>query len=317
MEKKLAVVAVGGNSLITDKHNPDVPHQWDAVRETCNHLVDMIMAGWRLVVTHGNGPQVGFILRRNELASGKVHTTPLDLIVADTQGSIGYMLQQAMRNELYRRGMRKPVVSVVTQVLVDKNDPAFQNPTKPIGGFMTETEARRFEADGWQVVEDAGRGWRRVVASPIPLRVIEQDAVQTLTQADNIVVAVGGGGIPVVHNPKGELRELAGVYAVIDKDRASSVLAQQIGADLLLISTAVEKVALNFGKPNQQWLDHLTAAEAKQYLAEGIHFAKGSMAPKIEAAVNFLEAGGKEVIITSPAHVGQALRGETGTHITA
>ncbi|MFQ5436478.1 MAG: carbamate kinase, partial [Anaerolineae bacterium] len=202
MEKKLAVVAVGGNSLITDKHNPDVPHQWDAVRETCNHLVDMIMAGWRLVVTHGNGPQVGFILRRNELASGKVHTTPLDLIVADTQGSIGYMLQQAMRNELYRRGMRKPVVSVVTQVLVDKNDPAFQNPTKPIGGFMTETEARRFEADGWQVVEDAGRGWRRVVAgAPQAIEARGQErACRGAPQGRSLLADLGraGGGRPVI-----------------------------------------------------------------------------------------------------------------------
>jgi carbamate kinase len=316
MDKKLAVVAVGGNSLITDKKHPDVPHQWDAVRETCRHLADMIEDGWTLVVTHGNGPQVGYILRRNELAAPEVHTTPLDIIGADTQGSIGYMLQQALRNELYSRGIRKPVVSVVTQVLVDKDDPGFQNPTKPIGGFMEEEEAREFEKEGWQVVEDSGRGWRRVVASPIPERVIEQDAIQTLTGADNIVIAVGGGGIPVVHNTKGELRELGGVYAVIDKDRASSVLAQEIGADLLLISTAVEKVALNFGKENETWLDHMTVAEAKQYLAEGTHFAPGSMAPKIEAVVSFLENGGKKALITDPPNIARALRGETGTFIT-
>lgn len=315
MSKKLAVVAVGGNSLITDKKHPDVPHQWDAVRETCRHLADMIEEGWTLIVTHGNGPQVGYILRRNELAAPDVHTTPLDLIGADTQGSIGYMLQQALRNELYSRAIRKPVVSVVTQVLVDKDDPGFQNPTKPIGSFMEEAEARKFEDEGWQVVEDAGRGWRRVVASPIPRRVIEQDAIQTLTAADNIVIAVGGGGIPVVHNTEGELRELSGVYAVIDKDRASSLLAQEIKADLLLISTAVEKVALNFGKENEQWLDHMTLAEAKQYLAEGIHFAKGSMAPKIEAVINFLEAGGKKALITDPPNIARALRGETGTFI--
>ncbi len=248
---KVAVVAVGGNSLITDKNKPDIPHQWDAVRETCRHLADMIENGWTLVVTHGNGPQVGYILRRNELASSEVHATPLDVIVADTQGSIGYMLQQALRNELNSRGIDKPVVSVVTQVLVDKNDAGFQAPSKPIGSFMEEDEARHFEKDGWQVVEDAGRGWRRVVASPIPIQVIEQDAIQTLTGAGNIVIAVGGGGIPVVENEKGELRELSGVYAVIDKDRASGLLAQQIGADLLLISTAVEKVALNFGKENE------------------------------------------------------------------
>lgn len=316
MSDKLAVVAVGGNSLITDKHHPDVPHQWDAVRETCRHLADMVENGWTLVVTHGNGPQVGYILRRNELAAHEVHMTPLDIIGADTQGSIGYMLQQALRNELNSRGIYKPVVSVVTQVLVDRDDPGFKNPTKPIGGFLTEENARKFEADGWQVVEDAGRGWRRVVASPIPLEVIEQDAIQTLTNAGNIVIAVGGGGIPVVQNQKGELRELSGVFAVIDKDRASALLAQQIGADLLLISTAVEKVALNFGKPDVQWLDHMTLAEAKQYLAEGKHFASGSMAPKIEAVISFLENGGKQALITDPANIARALRGETGTFIT-
>ena len=315
-EKKVAVVAVGGNSLITDKKNPDVPHQWDAVRETCKHLADMIEDGWTLVVTHGNGPQVGYILRRNELAAPEVHTTPLDIIGADTQGSIGYMLQQALRNELFSRGMEKPVVSVVTQVLVDKNDPGFQHPNKPIGGFLEESAAREFEKEGWQVVEDAGRGWRRVVASPIPLQVIEQDAIKTLIAADNIVIAVGGGGIPVVQNTEGELRQLSGVYAVIDKDRATSLLANQLDADLLLISTAVEKVALNFGKENEVWLDSMTLAEAKQYLAEGIHFAPGSMAPKIEAVVTFLENGGKKALITDPANIARALRGETGTFIT-
>ena len=316
MSNNVAEVAVGGNSLITDKNNPDVPHQWDAVRETCRHLADMVEDGWTLVVTHGNGPQVGYILRRNELASHEVHPTPLDVIGADTQGSIGYMLQQALRNELNSRGIDKPVVSVVTQVLVDRDDPGFQNPNKPIGGFLTEEAARKFEDEGWQVVEDSGRGWRRVVASPIPLEVIEQDAIQTLTNAGNIVIAVGGGGIPVVQNRKGELRELSGIYAVIDKDRASALLAQQIGADLLLISTAVEKVALNFGKPDVQWLDRITLAEAQAYLAEGKHFAAGSMAPKIEAVVSFLENGGKEALITDPANIARALRGETGTFIT-
>jgi carbamate kinase len=258
---------------------------------------------------------VGYILRRNELAAHEVHPTPLDIIGADTQGSIGYMLQQALRNELNSRGIDRPVVAVVTQVLVDRDDPGFKNPDKPIGGFLEEEEARKFEADGWQVVEDAGRGWRRVVASPKPLEVIEQDAIQTLTDAGDIVIAVGGGGIPVVQNREGELRELSGVYAVIDKDRASALLAQEIGADLLLISTAVEKVALNFGKPNETWLDRMTLAEAKQYLAEGIHFAPGSMAPKIEAVIGFLENGGKQALITDPANIARALRSETGTFI--
>lgn len=317
MSNKIAVVAVGGNSLITDKDNPDVPHQWDAVRETCRHLADMIEDGWTLVVTHGNGPQVGYILRRNELAAHEVHPTPLDIIGADTQGSIGYMLQQALRNELSSRNKDRPVASVVTQVLVDKNDPGFTTPTKPVGAFMEETEARKFEEEGWQVVEDSGRGWRRVVASPVPLEVIEQDAIQTLVDNDIIVIAVGGGGIPVVQNEEGELRELSGVYAVIDKDRASGLLAQQIGADLLLISTAVEKVALNFGKENEEWLDEMTLAEAKKYLAEGVHFAPGSMAPKMEAVIKFLEEGGKKALITNPANIKRALAGETGTLITA
>lgn len=316
MNKKLAVVAVGGNSLITEKSHPDVPHQWDAVRETCRHLADMIEDGWTLVITHGNGPQVGYILRRNELASPEVHATPLDLIVADTQGSIGYMLQQALRNELNSRGIDKPVVSVVTQVLVDQNDAGFQNPSKPIGSFLEEEDARMFEEEGWQVVQDAGRGWRRVVASPMPLQVIEQDAIQTLTDAGNIVIAVGGGGIPVVQNQKGELRELSGVYAVIDKDRASALLAQQIGADLLLISTAVEKCAINFGKEDEEWLDLMSLEEAKHYLAEGTHFAPGSMAPKIEAVISFLENGGHEALITDPKNIVRALRRETGTFIT-
>ncbi|RMG99009.1 MAG: carbamate kinase [Chloroflexi bacterium] len=309
-----ALVAIGGNSLITDKNHPDVPHQWDAVRETCRHLADMIEAGWRLVVTHGNGPQVGFILRRNELAAHEVHTTPLDLIVADTQGSIGYMLQQALGNELYSRGIDVPVVTVVTQVLVDEDDPAFENPSKPIGGFMTEEDARKFEADGWRVVEDAGRGWRRVVASPKPLRIIEEEAIRRLVDAGCVVIAAGGGGIPVVQNRKGELRELKGVYAVIDKDWASGLLASRLGADLFLISTGVEKVAINFNRPNQQNLDRVTAVSLAHYLEEG-HFAPGSMKPKVEAVLAFLRQGGKQALITNPENIARALRHETGTWI--
>lgn len=312
--KKTAVVAIGGNSLISDNASSDVPHQWDAARETCRHLADMIEDGWTLVITHGNGPQVGFIMRRNEISAGEVHTTPLDLIVADTQGSIGYMLQQALRNELYSRNIRRPVVSVVTQVLVRKDDPAFENPSKPVGGFMIEEVAQKYEEEGWQVVEDAGRGWRRVVASPIPLRVIEEDAIRTLVTAGNIVIAVGGGGIPVVHNDEGELRELSGVYAVIDKDRASGLLAQQLNADLYLISTAVDNVCLNFNTPEQKVIEQMNTIEAKAYLDDN-QFAPGSMRPKIEAVVRYLENGGKHAIITSPEKMGKALRGEAGTHI--
>ncbi len=314
MGAKTAVIAIGGNSLISDKDNPDVPHQWDAVRETCRHLADMIEDGWTLVITHGNGPQVGFIMRRNEIAASDVHTTPLDLIVADTQGSIGYMLQQALRNELYSRDVRKPVVSVVTQVLVRKDDPAFENASKPIGGFMSEEEAREYEKEGWKVVEDAGRGWRRVVASPIPLRVIEEDAIRTLVSAGNIVIAVGGGGIPVIHNTKGELRELGGVYAVIDKDRASGLLAQQLNADLYLISTAVNKICINFNTPEQEEIDQMNTLQAQAYLDDN-QFAPGSMKPKVEAVIRYLENGGKHAIVTSPAQMSEALRGEAGTHI--
>lgn len=311
---RTALVAIGGNSLITDEKQPDVPHQWDAVRETCEHLADLVEAGWQLVITHGNGPQVGYILRRNELAAPEVHVTPLDLIVADTQGSIGYMLQQALGNALYSRGLNIPVVSLITQVLVDQQDPAFNHPTKPIGGFMSEIEARKFQEEGWQVMEDAGRGWRRVVASPTPTRIIEEEAIRRLIEAGCIVVAAGGGGIPVVQNDRGELRELHGVYAVIDKDLASSLLASSLGVDLLLISTGVEKVAIHFRTPQQEDLDCVTSAELARYLDEG-HFAPGSMRPKIEAALNFLGQGGKAALITNPPNIARALRRESGTWI--
>lgn len=314
-QNRTALIAIGGNSIITDKHRADVPHQWDAIRETCRHLADMVEAGWQLVITHGNGPQVGYILRRNELSAHEVHTTPLDLIVADTQGAIGYMLQQALRNELNSRGHQQPVVSVVTQVLVNKEDPAFQNPTKPIGGFMSEEDARKFEAEGWQVVEDAGRGWRRVVASPQPLHIIEEDAISRLLQSGSIVIAVGGGGIPVVQNPHGELRELSGVYAVIDKDRASALLARQLQVDLFLISTGVEQIAVNFNTPQQQNLARVTADDLRQYMTEG-HFAPGSMKPKVEAVLSFLDNGGREALITNPNNIARALNGETGTWVT-
>jgi len=315
-KKKVAVVAIGGNSLIKDKAHQTVEDQYQAAKETTYHIADMIEAGWDVAIGHGNGPQVGFILRRSEIANKVegMHEIPLDVCGADSQGAIGYALQQTLQNELYRRKIQKPVATVVTQVLVDRNDPAFQNPTKPIGGFMDEPEAkRRAEELDWSVVEDAGRGWRRVVASPMPKEVVELDSVQALVEAGVVVITVGGGGIPVIDVGEGEYR---GTAAVIDKDFASSLLAQLIKADLFLISTAVEKVALNFGKPDEKWLDQMTLAEAKQYLAEGTHFAKGSMAPKIQAIIWFLESGGKKAIITNPENIGRALKGETGTHIT-
>ncbi|MCO6451024.1 MAG: carbamate kinase [Caldilineales bacterium] len=311
---KTAIVAVGGNSLITDSARPDVPHQWDAVRETCVHLADMIEQGWRLVITHGNGPQVGYIMRRNELAAHEVHTTPLDLIVADTQGSIGYMLQQALRNELFSRGIDQPVVTIVTQVLVDKDDPAFAKPTKPVGAFLSEADARKFEQEGWSVVEDAGRGWRRVVASPRPIEVVEQASIRALVDAGVVVIAAGGGGIPVVHNTKGELRELQGVYAVIDKDWASGLLAEQLGADLFLISTGVPFCAINYRTTEQINLENVSAAEMDRYIAEG-HFAPGSMLPKVQAAVRFVKNSGGSALITSPSEITESLAHRSGTWI--
>lgn len=311
MSRKVAVVAVGGNSLIKDSQHQTVPDQWDAARETGKHIARMIAQGWDVVLTHGNGPQVGFILRRSELAAHELHEVPLDSCVADTQGAIGYMFQQVLMNEFRRMNMYKPVATVVTQVLVDPHDPAFQNPTKPIGSFMDEAMARRRQAEGWHVIEDAGRGWRRVVPSPRPLEILEQDVIKTMVDAGIIVIAVGGGGIPVIRNEHGDLQ---GTAAVIDKDLASSLLARNIQADLFLISTAVEKAALNFGQPNQAWLDHMTLAEAKAYMAEG-HFKKGSMLPKIQAIIEYLEHGGKEAIITNPENIERALAGQTGTHI--
>jgi carbamate kinase len=314
-EKKVAVVAIGGNSLIKDKAHQSVEDQYLAAKETCHHIADMIESGWDVAIGHGNGPQVGFILQRSEIAhkAEGMHEVPLDACGADTQGAIGYALQQNLQNEFKMRKINKPVATVITQVAVDKNDKAFQNPSKPIGGFMDESEAKQRAKDqGWSVVEDAGRGWRRVVASPIPQVVVELDAVKTLINSGCVVVTVGGGGIPVIADENGLY---VGTAAVIDKDYASSLLARLIHADLLLISTAVEKVALNFGKPDQKWLDRITLAEAKQYLAEGKHFAKGSMAPKIQAIIWFLEAGGKQALITNPENIGRALAGETGTWI--
>ena len=310
--KGTAVIAIGGNSLITDKRHPEIEHQWQAVRETAQHIAELVQAGWDTVITHGNGPQVGFILRRAELAMPEVHPVTLDLIGADTQGSIGYMIQQSLDNEFTRRNLYRRAITIVTQVLVDKNDPAFQQPSKPIGGFMTAEEAKKFEAMGWKVIEDAGRGYRRVIASPRPLEIIEVDAIKSSVNEGWIVIAVGGGGIPVVRNEEGLLEPAP--PAVIDKDRATALLAKDINADLLVISTAVPQVAINFNQPNQRWLDEVTVSEMKQYMAEG-HFAPGSMLPKVEACIDFLEHGGKRAIITDPPNLAKALRGEAGTHI--
>ncbi len=307
------VIAIGGNSLIPDGDHQSVQDQYDAAAETDDHIAGLVEQGWDVAISHGNGPQVGFILRRSELASSELHEIPLDYCGADTQGAIGYMLQQNLVNDFRQRGIDKSVATIVTQVEVDAADPAFQNPAKPIGSFMGEEEAmRRRDEEGWDVLEDAGRGWRRVVASPQPMRIVELEVIKDLLDAGVITIAVGGGGIPVVENDKGDLE---GVAAVIDKDLASALLAVQVDADLLLISTAVEKVALNFGTPEQRWVDQFTLAEVKQYLAEGGHFAEGSMAPKMRAVVQFMEAGGKEALITNPPNLERAMAGETGTRI--
>ncbi len=319
---KLAVIAVGGNSLIMDERRRTVPDQYAATVETCRHIADMIAFGWRIVLTHGNGPQVGFILRRSELSRHELHEVPLDYCGADSQGAIGYMFQRAMRNEINRRTRAGtwpaglPAVSpvtLITQTLVDADDPAFHNPTKPIGSFMDEATARaRAAEEGWHVLEDAGRGWRRVVPSPLPRGTVERDAILELISDNFFVICSGGGGIPVVREADGSL---TGVEAVIDKDLAGASLAASVGADLFLISTAVERVAINYNKPDQRWLDLMTAAQAREYLTQG-HFLKGSMAPKITAVLSFLEAQPEaRAIITDPPNITRAVVGEAGTLI--
>ena len=309
---KTIVIAIGGNSLIKDDQHMSVPDQYAAVVETARHIADLVERGFRVVITHGNGPQVGFILLRSEHSRGILHEVPLDSIGADTQGAIGYQIQQALQNEFHRRHQKKSVATIVTQTLVEQNDPAFQKPSKPIGQFYKKEEAEdRMRVEKWTMIEDSGRGWRRVVPSPEPVRIIEAEVIRHLVNEGYIIIAAGGGGIPVVQDEQGELR---GTLAVIDKDLASAVLAKEIAADLLVISTAVEKVCLNFGKPDQRTLDRMTIAEAKQYIAEG-HFKPGSMLPKVQACIRFIEEGGTEALITCPEVLSAALDGKTGTRV--
>lgn len=318
MPKPLAVVAVGGNALIQNEQQNSIPEQYQAVIESVRHITDMIEAGWDLVLTHGNGPQVGFILRRSELASAEVAPVPLDYAVGDTQGAIGYMFQKALHNELQQRRIQKPVIAVVTQTLVSEQDLAFSHPGKPVGAFFDqETALRRQQELGWTVMEDAGRGWRRTVASPVPLDIIERQTISQLLQQGCIVIACGGGGIPVIRDKQNNLK---GVEAVIDKDLASSLLAEQLGADLLMIPTGVEKVAVKFGTPQQRWLDSLTISEAQALLAQG-EFGAGSMQPKVEAILRFVmnsQQQGKKAkgLITSPQAIKAALAGQSGTWLT-
>jgi carbamate kinase len=311
---KTIVIAIGGNSLIKDAQHMSVPDQYAAVMGTARHIAGLVERGYRIVITHGNGPQVGFILLRSEHSRGLLHQVPLDSIVADTQGALGYQIQQALENEFRRRGLKNSVATVITQTLVDRRDPAFVNPGKPIGEFYTREQAEdRMRVEKWAMVEDAGRGWRRVVASPQPARIIEAGVIKHLVKDGYVVIAAGGGGIPVVADDQGML---TGVPAVIDKDLASAVLAAEIGAGRLVISTAVERVCLNFGKPTQRSLDSMTLAEARRYILEG-HFAPGSMLPKVQACIQFIEHGGREALITCPEALSVALEGRGGTRVAA
>ena len=311
-QEKVAVVAVGGNSLVQDEKHQSVHDQYVAACHTMVHIADMVEQGFKVIITHGNGPQVGFILLRSDLARTQIHPVPLDSCVADTQGAIGYNFQMALGNELRKRGIQKEVVTVVTQVLVDKDDPSFLKPTKPIGKFYAEAEAKeRAQKENWDIMEDSGRGWRRVVASPLPIEIIEEGSIKALVEKGFMVVAVGGGGIPVIRDAKGDLH---GTAAVIDKDYASALLARKVGADVFVISTAVEKVYLNFGKPEQKALEKVTMEELNKYIGEG-HFKPGSMLPKVKAVMNFLREGGKHAIITNPENLARAVKGEAGTHI--
>jgi carbamate kinase len=311
-QTKIGVVAIGGNSLIRDKKDMRIERQFEAAAETSKHIADMILQGWSIVITSGNGPQVGSILRRSEIAAGEVHEIPLDYCGAMSQGQIGYMLARALNNEFKTRGIDKTIAPVVSQVVVDKDDPAFENPTKPIGSFMDEVTARkRADELGWQVIEDSGRGWRRVVPSPIPIDVAELRGIDCMVKNGVIVYAVGGGGIPVIRKEDGHLE---GVAAVIDKDYASSLLANELDADLLLISTAVEQIYLSFGEPDQKPIHTMTVSEAKKYIDDD-QFAAGSMLPKVKASIQFIERGGDVALITDPPNITRALEGETGTRI--
>lgn len=306
----LAVVAVGGNALIRDEQHRSIPDQYDTASETVGYIVDLIEAGWRVVLTHGSGPQMGFILRRSELALPEVTPVPMDYAGADLQGALGYMFVKALRNEFRRRGLAREAVAVVTLVEVDRDDPAFRDPTKPIGSPMDEATAQRRAAElGWQVRPDPGRGWRRVVPSPAPKAIVDLDVIAHLVGAGYVVVACGGGGIPVVRDAQ---RGLTGVEAVIDKDLASSLLARTLRADRFVVATGVERVALDYGKPSQRWIDRMTLAEAMQLYGTG-QFDKGSMGPKIRALIEFLEGRGAEGVITDPPHLARALAGAAGT----
>ncbi len=307
---KTALLAVGGNSLIRAGQRGTIEEQFENAQKTANYIAELIQKGFNLVITHGNGPQVGAQLIRSELGSGQVYSMPLDLCVASTQGEIGYILQNSIQKALRKKGINNPVITIITQVVVNEDDPAFKKPTKPVGPFYTREEAERKKKLGWEIIEDAGRGYRRVVPSPKPIDIVEKEAIKQCLNDGMIVIAVGGGGIPVIKKDG----EYVGVEAVIDKDRASAVLAKYLEVDYFIISTDTDKVYLNYKKPNQKALDIITLEEAKKFYNEG-HFPPGSMGPKIEAVIDFLENGGKCAIITSPENLVEAIFSNAGTKI--
>ena len=311
--QKTAVVAVGGNSLITDAAHQAIPDQYEATVTTVKRIVDIMESGWSVVVTHGSGPQVGYILRRSEIAIKEVAPVPMDYADADIQGAVGYMFQRALHNEFVKRGLKRNAIAVVSQVLVDQADPAFTNPIKPIGPPLDEAIAKeRVKELGWTVKGDAGRGWRRVVPSPVPQEILELKQIELLAKSGFIVIACGGGGIPVIENEK---KYLVGVEGVIDKDLASSLLATELKAEVFIITTNVERVAINFNSPEEEWLDKLTLDRARD-LYTSDHFDPGSMGPKILAMIKYLEAGGAKGIITNPDNMMAALSANSGTIFT-
>ena len=306
------LLALGGNAFLPVKGSGTIEEQRSITMASMSPLARVLSPDDAVVITHGNGPVVGNILLRNQAAADRIPPMPLDICDADSQGGIGYMIVQCLGNALAEAGVRRPVTAVVTRVRVDRQDSAFQNPTKPIGPFYPEQEAKGLARDrGWTVVEDSGRGWRRVVPSPHPQSILELQGIQDLLKAGHVVIAAGGGGVPVVLDESGQER---GVEAVIDKDRASALLASALGLETFVIVTAVSHVALAFGKPEQRNLDRMTVEEARRYLSTG-EFGKGSMQPKIESALAFLDAGGREVLITSPEELAPALAGRSGTRV--
>jgi len=309
---QLAILAFGGNAIIQKGQSGNIHTQFANTRRVLEGVVNLVSNDAGLIIVHGNGPQVGNELVRSEMASMEVPELPLGVLVADTEGGMGYMIQQCLQNVLWRHKIKKPVVTILTQVVCDRNDPRLLHPSKPVGRFFTEEEAGRLmQEKHWTMMEDAGRGWRLVVPSPRPVRIVERKTIEMLVKQGIIVIAGGGGGIPIIVEENGDFE---GQDAVVDKDFTASLIGLNVGADTLIIATDIRKVALNFNTPRQQYISRMTATEAEKYLNDG-HFPEGSMGPKIEASIQFLRGGGKRVIITSPGHIAPALRGETGTMI--